>query len=150
MHSTTVMHFVDTNVLVHEFDESDPQKQQRAADVMRVLWTARSGRLSHQVLQEFYVTVTRKLSPAISRDRAREEIRDLLAWRPVRPADALLEDAWHIEDRFGLSWWDSLIVASARAADCAILLSEDLQDGLDIDGLRVINPFSTTFDIHLL
>ncbi len=144
------MHFVDTNVLVYQFDESDPVKQRRATDVIRVLWETRSGRLSHQVLQEFYVTVTRKLNPAISRDRAHEEIRDLLAWRPVHPAEALLEDAWHIEDRFGFSWWDSLIVASARAQDCKVLLSEDLQDGLDIDGLQVMNPFSATFDINSL
>jgi predicted nucleic acid-binding protein len=146
----TAMHFVDTNVLVYQFDESDPAKQQRAIDVMCALWETRSGRLSHQVLQEFYVTVTRKLNPSLTRDRARDEIRDLLAWRPVSPAESLLEDAWHIEDRYRLSWWDSSIVASARTAGCAILLSEDLQDGLDIDGLRVMNPFSATFDINLL
>lgn len=146
----TAMHFVDTNVLVYQFDESDPLKQRRASDVIRVLWETRSGRLSHQVLQEFYVTVTRKLNPALPRDRAREEIRDLLAWRPVRPTEALLEDAWHIVDRFGFSWWDSLIVASARASDCAVLLSEDLQEGMDIDGLRVMNPFSEVFDVNML
>lgn len=146
----SAMHFVDTNVLVYQFDESDPVKQQRAIHVMRALWEARSGRLSHQVLQEFYVTVTRKLKPSLSRDRARDEIRDLLAWRPVSPAESLLEDAWYIEERYGFSWWDSLIVASARAADCNILLSEDLQDGLNIDGLRVMNPFSTTFDMNLI
>jgi len=144
------MHFVDANVLVYSFDESDPVKQRRAADVMRVLWESHSGRLSHQVLQEFYVTVTRKLNPPLPRDRAREEIRDLFAWRPIQPAEALLEDAWHIQDRFGFSWWDSLIVASARVQNCKVLLSEDLQDGLDIDGLRVMNPFSEAFEINLL
>ena len=144
------MHFVDTNVFVYQFDESDPVKQRRATDVIRVLWETRSGRLSHHVLQKFYVTVTRKLNPALPRDRAREEIRDLLAWRPVSPAETLLEDAWHIEDRFGFSWCDSLIVASARVQDCKVLLSEDLQDGLDIDGLRVMNPFSEAFDVNLL
>lgn len=144
------MHFVDTNVLAYQFDESDPVKQRRAGDVMRLLWETRGGRLSHQVLQEFYVTVTRKLNPALPRDRAREEIRDLFAWQPVRPSEALSEDAWHIEDRFGLSWWDSSIVASARSADCVILLTEDLQDGLDIDGLRIMNPFSPDFEIGVL
>lgn len=144
------MHFVDNNILVYQFDESDPEKQRRASDVMRLLWETRSGQLSHQVLQEFYVTVTQKLNPALSRDQAREEIRDLHAWQPIRPSQALLEDAWQIEDRFGLSWWDSLIIASARAADCVILLTEDLQDGLDIDGLRVVNPFSSHFDIDSL
>lgn len=144
------MHFVDTNLLVYSFDESDPAKQERAGLVMRKLWESRSGRLSFQVLQEFYVTVTCKLKPALARERAREEIRDLLSWMPVRPGAALLEDAWRIENRFGLSWWDSLIVASAKAAECRILLTEDLQDGLDIDGLRVMNPFSEGFDLGVL
>ncbi len=144
------MHFVDTNVLVYGFDESDPGKQERAGLVMRKLWETRSGRLSFQVLQEFYVTVTRKLKPSLPRDRAREEVRDLLAWRPVRPGAGLLEDAWQVEDRFGLSWWDSLIVASAKAAECGILLTEDLQDGLKIDGLTVMNPFSDGFDLQIL
>lgn len=90
------MHFVDTNLLVYSFDESDPAKQERAGLVMRKLWESRSGRLSFQVLQEFYVTVTRKLKPALARERAREEIRDLLSWSPVRPGAALLEDAWRI------------------------------------------------------
>ncbi|MFM2197980.1 MAG: hypothetical protein RLZZ505_1412 [Verrucomicrobiota bacterium] len=144
------MHFVDTNLLVYSFDECDPAKQERAGLVMRKLWESRSGRLSFQVLQEFYVTVTRKLKPALARERAREEIRDLLAWHPVRPSPALLEVAWQVEDRFGLSWWDSLIVASAKASECGILLTEDLQDGLEIDGLRVMNPFSDRFDLRVL
>jgi predicted nucleic acid-binding protein len=144
------MHFVDTNVIVYGYDDSDPVKQKRAGLVMRKLWETRNGRLSFQVLQEFYVTVTRKLKPPLAHDRAREEIRDLLAWRPVRPGADLLEDAWQVEDRFGLSWWDSLIVASAKAAECGILLTEDLQDGLEIDGLRVMNPFSDGFDLRVL
>lgn len=142
------MHFVDTNVIVYGFDDSDPAKQERSGFIMRKLWETRSGRLSQQVLQEFYVTVTRKLNPALSRDRARREVRDLLAWRPVAPTADLLEAAWRIEDRYGLSWWDSLIVVSAKAAECGTLLTEDLQDGLDIDGLRVMNPFSNGFDFQ--
>lgn len=141
------MHFVDTNVLVYGFDDSDPAKRDRAQLVMRGLWETRTGRISHQVLHEFYVTVTRKLKPPLSLPQARGEVEDLLDWKPVPPSAGLLEKAWHIEDRYGLSWWDSLIVAAALASDCATLLTEDLQHGLDLDGLRVANPFHADFQI---
>jgi len=138
--------FVDTNVLVYEFDESNPSKRERAQLVMRGLWDSRRGRISHQVLQEFYVTTTRKLKPALAPERARKEVRDLLFWQPIPPSPELFDAAWEIEDRWHLSWWDSLIAAAARRAGCETLLSEDLQDGLDLDGVRVVNPFSEAFD----
>lgn len=134
-------HFVDTNILVYSFDDSDIAKRDRAQLVMRQLWETRSGRLSHQVLHEFYVTVTRKLKPALPRPEARAEVEDLLDWKPSRPSATLLKQAWQIEDRYGFSWWDSLIVAAAIAQDCSTLLTEDLQHGLQIDNLRVVNPF---------
>ena len=135
--------FVDTNVLVYARDASDSDKQATASAWMEHLWRRGSGRLSVQVLQEFYVTVTKKLDPGLSVDEAREDVRDLAAWRPVRIEEALLESAWHIEDRFGLTFWDSLIVAAAHAAACETLLTEDLQHDLEIDGLRVADPFRT-------
>jgi predicted nucleic acid-binding protein len=139
------MHFVDTNILVYGFDDSDPAKRDRAQFVMRRLWEARSGRLSHQVLQEFYVTVTRKLKPALPRSLARAEVEDLLDWKPLRPSPVLLKQAWLLEDQHGFSWWDSLIVAAAIAQDCITLLTEDLQHGLIIGKLRVANPFHPDF-----
>ncbi len=141
------MHFVDTNILVYSFDESDSAKRARAQLVMRHLWETRSGRISHQVLHEFYVTVTRKLKPALPRSEARAEIEDLLNWKPLRPSAALLKQAWQIEDRYGFSWWDSLIVAAAITQDCVTLLTEDLQHGLQIDNLRVVNPFHVDFQL---
>lgn len=138
--------FVDTNILVYEFDDSDPAKQERARLVMRELWNSRRGRISFQVLQEFYVTTTRKLKPALPPERARKEVRDLLFWQPIAPSPELFDSAWEIEDRWRLSWWDSLIAAAARQAGCETLLSEDLQDDLDLDGMRIVNPFSDTFD----
>lgn len=139
------MHFVDTNLLVYGFDESDPIRRDRARLVMRRLWEGRNGRLSHQVLQEFYATVTRQLKPALPRPQARAEIEDLVAWNPVPVSGSLLKKAWSLEDRYGLSCWDSLIVAAALAQDCVTLLTEDLQDGLKIDGLLVLNPFAQDF-----
>ncbi|HUF61506.1 MAG TPA: hypothetical protein VMN36_05475 [Verrucomicrobiales bacterium] len=80
---------------------------------MKRLWQNGSGRLSYQVLQEFYVVATRKLSPGLEPAVARKEVGELLAWRPALITSAVLETAWQIEDSWRLSWWDSLIVASA-------------------------------------
>jgi predicted nucleic acid-binding protein len=135
--------FVDTNVLVYARDASDTEKQATAAAWMEHLWTSAAGRLSVQVLQEYYVTVTRKLDPGLPTDEARDDVRDLAAWRPVRIDEAMLDSAWRVEDRFELSFWDSLIVAAAHAAGCEFLLTEDLQHDLAIDGLRVADPFRT-------
>jgi predicted nucleic acid-binding protein len=135
--------FVDTNVLVYARDASDPERQATAAAWIEHLWTTAAGRLSIQVLQEYYVTTTRKLDPGLPSDEARQDVRDLAAWRPVRIDEAIVEAAWRLEDRYELSFWDSLIVAAAQAAACEALLTEDLQHGLDIDGLRIADPFQT-------
>lgn len=133
--------FVDSNVLVYRHDTADPQKQGRAEAWLAHLWRTRNGRLSTQVLQEFYINVTKKLKPGLSRQAAREEIRDLIAWGPVSVDADVIEAAWVIQDRFGLSFWDSLIVAAAQACGCRYLLTEDLQHGQDLNGIRVTNPF---------
>lgn len=135
--------FVDTNVLVYARDAADPAKQERAAAWVRHLWETGTGRLSVQVLQELYVTITKKLRPGLDPEEARAEVRDLLAWRPVSIGPLVLESAWSIEERFGLSFWDALIVAAARSAGCDVLLTEDLQHGAELDGLRVMDPFQT-------
>jgi predicted nucleic acid-binding protein len=130
-------------VLVYARDSSEPEKQRRAAEWMGELWRSRGGRISQQVLHEYYVTVTRKLSPGLSAAVARQDVRALLQWRPV-PADGeLLERAWAIEDRYRLSFWDALIVAAAVASGAGMLLTEDLQEGTEIDGVLVVNPFRT-------
>ena len=98
---------------------------------------------SLQVLQEYYNVVTRKLKPGLPTDLARADIQDLLNWEPTAVDPAVLIAAWRIEDRFGLSWWDSLIVAAAQKMECRYLLSEDLQHGQQIDALTVANPFQT-------
>ena len=90
------------------------------------------------------MTVTRKLDPGLSADEARDDVRDLAAWRPVKIDEPIVEAAWRIEDRYRLSFWDSLIVAAAQAAGCETVLTEDLQHGLDIDGLRIADPFVTS------
>jgi predicted nucleic acid-binding protein len=133
--------FVDTNVLVYARDASEPRKHERAMAWMSHLWDMRVGRLSFQVLQEFYVTVTDKLTPGLDPETARRDVRLLLSWKPIHVDSRVLEDAWHIQDRHRLSWWDALIVSAARAADCQSLLTEDLGEDQRFGDLRVINPF---------
>jgi predicted nucleic acid-binding protein len=131
--------FVDTNVFIYALDRADPKKQQAARDWRAELWKSRRGRISFQVLQEFYAKVTQKWPAA--RDEARAEVRDLLTWRPVPVDVAILERGWKVQDRYQLSYWDALIVAAAKSVSCRYLLTEDLQAGQDVDGVIVVNPF---------
>jgi predicted nucleic acid-binding protein len=131
--------FVDTNVLIYAMDEADRKKHEAARLWRAELWKSRRGRISYQVLQEFYVKVTQKWPGA--REQARAEVRDLLAWQPVSAEAPLLERAWRIQDRYRLSFWDALIVAAAKVASCRYLLTEDLQADQEMEGVIVINPF---------
>ncbi len=136
--------FVDTNVLVYSRDASEPRKQKQAMAWMEELWTTRNGRLSFQVLQEFYVTVTLKLKPGLDREAARRDVRSLVSWHPVATDDRVVEGAWVIQDRYTLSWWDSLIVSAAQVADCLFLLSEGLQEGQHLGNVQIVNPFKSS------
>ncbi len=131
--------FVDTNVLIYAVDLAEPRKQRAAQSWLDELWKNKLGRLSFQVLQEFYVKVGKKGLSTV--DDARTVIRDLLTWKPVAVTAGLLERSWKIQDRYQLSFWDSLIVAAAKSVSCRFLLTEDLQAGQDLDGLLVVNPF---------
>ena len=134
--------FVDTNVLIYAADPADLLKQKAALVWQAALWKSRRGRISYQVLQEFYAKVTQKWPHA--REWARAQVRDLLTWQPVSPQAALLDRTWRIQDRYRFSFWDALIVAAAEAAGCRYLLTEDLQSGQNLEGLLVINPFVLT------
>ena len=131
--------FVDTNVFLYAMDASDLSKQAAASAWRTHLWKQHSGRTSFQVLQEFYVKAVQKWPGALN--AARAEVRDLLAWRPVSVGPGILLESWKIQDRYRLSFWDSLIVAAAKASSCRFLLTEDLQHGQDLDSLEVLNPF---------
>mgnify|MGYP002148300920 CR=1 FL=1 len=133
--------FVDTNVLVYSEDRAEPDKQGVARRWLSDLWLRRGGRLSSQVLHEFYVCATRKLSPPMPAGDARAEVRRYQHWQPWTIDHATVETAWAVESRFGLHYWDALMVAAAQHQGCTLLLTEDLQHGQDIDGLRIVNPF---------
>ena len=135
--------FIDTNVLVYSRDASEPQKQAQAMVWMAHLWKNQVGRLSFQVLQEFYVTVTEKLRPGLDSENARRDVRSLLAWHPIHVDGRVLEGAWLIQDQYRFSWWDALILSAAQVAGCRYLLSEDLQENQKLEDLRIVNPFRT-------
>jgi predicted nucleic acid-binding protein len=138
--------FVDTNVLVYARDASEPKKQQAAERWLRSLWAARSGRVSAQVLSEYYVVVTEKLQPGLDREQARADVRNLMAWAPMAIDRSVIEGAWIVQDRHQLSWWDSLIVSAAQMAGCSRLLTEDLEHHRLFDNVRVVDPFQVEPD----
>ena len=135
--------FVDTNIFVYRHDGSDPSKQACAEQWIRLLVRSRSGRLSFQVLQELYATLTHERRLNFDPSEAREIVEVLAAWQPVAIDLATLKQAWLLQDRFSVSWWDALIVAAAQACECRVLLTEDLQHGQQFGAVRVVNPFAS-------
>ncbi len=133
--------FVDTNVLIYSEDPADPLKQSAARSWLEALWARRTGRLSTQVLNEMYVNVTRKLTPRMPVADARQAVSRFLEWRPWQIDSQTIQDAWSIETRYGLHFWDSLVVAAAQAAGCTYLLSEDLAHEQLYGDVQVLNPF---------
>ncbi|MBK9607009.1 MAG: PIN domain-containing protein [Betaproteobacteria bacterium] len=142
----TALVFVDTNVLVYARDAAQRAKQPLAADWVARLWREQTGRISMQVLSEYYVTVTRKLEPGLKQADAWDDVRALLSWDPQPIDTTLIQRAREIEQRHRLAWWDSLIVGAAQLQNCTVLLSEDLQDGGAYGGVTVRSPF--TFAIN--
>ena len=140
----TALVFVDTNVFVYRHDLGDPAKQARADEWIAHLARSRTGRLSFQVLQELYVTLTAKARIGFDPSEARGIVRELAVWQPVAIDLTILERAWQVQDRHSVSWWDAVIVAAAQSADCSILLTEDLQHGHAFGEVRVVNPFLST------
>ena len=136
--------FVDTNILIYRRDPRDPTKQKLAYDWIAALGGGRTGRLSWQVLQEFFVNAIRKLeNVGLTAELARSDVRLLSQWSPPATDLALIELAWRMQDRHQFSWWDALIVAAALRQECSMLISEDMQHGLVIDNrLTLINPFA--------
>lgn len=134
--------FVDANVLIYSEDGRDPAKQARAIAWLDALWQRQCGRLSTQTLTEFYVNATRRIQPPLPQGEARAKIRRFMAWQPWQVDHATMESAWAAESRFGLHFWDALIVAAAQHLGCRYLLSEDLAHGQQYGGVQVISPFA--------
>ena len=131
--------FFDTNVLIYADDKAVPAKQRRALELIAEHRRGGTGVVSLQVLQEYFVTVTRKLQldPSI----ARRKVELLAEFDVATPALDDILAAIDLHRLHGLSFWDALVVRSARQAGCKVLLTEDFQHGREIEGLRVVNPF---------
>ena len=132
--------FVDTNILVYAHDVDAKDKCMVARRILHELWSSRSGTLSPQVLQEFYVTVTRKVAKPLSKRVAREIVDDFSVWCIATTAPEMAA-AFRIEDVAKIGFWDALICASALKAGAQRILSEDLNAGQKIAGIRIENPF---------
>lgn len=134
--------FLDSNVLVYAFDTRDPRRNTIASTLLAQAQRERSAVISHQVVQETLNVLTRKLVPRLSAADANDTLTEVLAplWR-VQPSAALYARALQLQERYGFSFDDSLIVAAALEAGCQRLLTEDLQHDQQIDGLTIQNPF---------
>ena len=135
------LQFVDTNVLIYAHDLSAAAKRIRARDLLQDLWESGSGCLSIQVLQEFYVNVTRKVAKPLAPEIAAQIISDLAVWRVHRPGGQDVLDAVRRQARYRISFWDAMIVISAIQLGCQTIWSEDLNPGQVYQGVTVRSPF---------
>jgi predicted nucleic acid-binding protein len=133
--------FVDTNILVYAEDRDAGSKHVIARDLVAELWRSEEGVLSVQVLQELFVTVTRKMPRPLSSGKALAIVEQYLAWRVVENTGALLLAAIRRASDLRISFWDALILEAARAARCDCLWTEDLNHGQRIGDLIIVNPF---------
>jgi len=132
--------FVDTNILVYAFDASDEERQERAERALVPLFEEDRIRLSTQVLQEFYVTMTRKVGRPWSSEEALGVLDDLASWPLVVVDYDLIRESVLLSDEASLSFWDALIVSAAVRSGAEVLFTEDMNDGQVVRGIRVSNP----------
>jgi predicted nucleic acid-binding protein len=142
---TDELTFVDTNVLLYAYDRTAGRKHLLARSLLVELWTSRRGLLSTQVMQEFYVNATRKLPRPIPASRARAIVAAYATWPVHHIAPADITEASQLEGRYRLSFWDCLIIVAASRMGAASLVTEDMQHGRAIAGIRIVNPFA---DMH--
>ncbi len=134
--------FVDTNVLLAADDAFDATRQARVRDWLQALWQRRAGRVSTQVLNAYYVGATQHF--AMPQGDARAKLRRYQLWQPWQIDHQTVETAWGVEARFGLPYWDALIVAAAAQSGASHVLSFDLQHGQQIDGVAILSPLQAT------
>ncbi|HEY6346976.1 MAG TPA: PIN domain-containing protein [Bryobacteraceae bacterium] len=134
--------FVDANVLVYAFDASAGPKKIGAERLLERLWNAGTGCLSVQVLQEFFVTVTRKTPQPLSIDDAADRVREFAVWRVFAPTAEDVLGAIALQKEARLSFWDAMVVEAAARLGCDVLWTEDLNDGQILQGVRIRNPFT--------
>jgi len=131
--------FFDTNVLVYADDKAAPSKQRRALELVAEHRRAGTGVVSLQVLQEYFVTVTRKLQ--VDARTARRKVELLAEFDVATPDVADVLAAIDLTRLHSFSFWDALVLRSAQQAGCGALFTEDMQNAREMDGLRIVNPF---------
>ena len=132
--------FVDTNILVYAHDRAAGDKHLRAKALLEQLWRDRTGVVSTQVLQEFYVNVRKKVRAPLSAEEAKQWVADYLHWNVVVNDGPAVVEAIELEARYEISFWDALIVHAANTAGVALLYSEDLNPGQRYGNVTVENP----------
>jgi predicted nucleic acid-binding protein len=134
--------FLDTNVLIYAYDVSAGKKHERAKTIMMDLWNSGRGIVSTQILEEFFVNITKKVSKPLEIKSAKEIIKDLLEWEVVIIDGESLLEAIEIHVRYKYSFWDSMVLQAAQKGGASWLLSEDLLDGQTVNGLKIKNSFA--------
>lgn len=131
--------FIDTNVLVYTDDAANVQKQVVANELLRDGWTSGNAVISTQVLQEYFVAATRKVGVSVETARRKVELFDALVVVGIDHANVIA--AIDLQRLHQWSFWDALIVAAAQKSACRVLYTEDLQHGMRVGGVRIVNPF---------
>ena len=131
--------FFDTNVLAYTDDHDSPTKQSRALALFEEARRTGTGVVSTQVMQEYFVTVTRKLGIPVDVARRKVELFARLGLVVIDLADVLA--AIDLHRLHQIAFWDALVVRAAQRANCSVLYTEDMQHGRRIDGLSILNPF---------
>lgn len=133
--------FLDTNIMLYAYDLEAENKHKIAKDIVRYFWDKRGALISTQVLQEFYVNVTRKIPKPLSLAKARSIVEQYQVWPIIANDTKSIIRASEIQERYQLSFWDSLIISSAETGGAKIVLSEDLSNNQYIAGICIQNPF---------
>ena len=133
--------FLDTNILVYAYDVSSGSKHDVARNIVTDLWNHRTGVLSIQVLQEFFISVTKKIPKPLDVKTTKDIVRDFLLWEAVENDGELMLAAMDVQMKYQYAFWDSLIIAAAVKSGVSMLLTEDLSNGQIIEGVLIKNPF---------
>ncbi len=135
--------FIDTNILFYGVNIANPEKYARAGALLELLWQKVTlPSISTQVLQEFYVTLIRN---KVEIDEAQKIVKDYYVWNVVPAGTKLIDEAFQIQKRYVLSFWDSLVLASAQQSHCSYVLTEDLNHGQKYGKTTAINPFHSGY-----
>ena len=135
--------FVDTNILVYAHDTTAGEKRERSRIILEELWESGDGCVSVQVLQEFFVNITRKVPNRLDIETATSILEALSVWRVHEPGISDVLEAITVHRRTGISFWDAMIVRSASSMGCGVMWSEDLNAGQSYEGVEVRTPFAT-------